>query len=901
MKKKKYEEQIDLRCAVDYQIQEMNVGAYLLERNGNYALRFGFKTSGIPSHLLKEAQEEALDDIAVGIRSVCSLEGQEMLRIVQKSFYGSDRRAEELEELAEVQTNGALEFLALADRANCEELGAENKRREYSTIIYGTYGNEFNFAENLVENALRKVNRLYRYIKGSYSDELNQQLEPFLLAGFEEFLEWKRILEKRFKLTVKALNTSELKLLAWQEFNLRPPTKEDFHTIKISEENGEIYFEEENDKLALRSVLIKGDAGKASIPESGENYIKIKEKYIGAVVIENRLEGYEDSQTENQLLFWWNCLKNIPDCEIVTEIFRSNTKLDKLRIARNIRGAKGSKQLVEKYGGEGVESDEEIIDARETLKQLAGKHRTFAFSVVIFPSRKTLTELDRTCQEIVKSLPLGLAIREDCDVHSLWRNKQGFNWRPLVGGMRRQTYSDLEIPVPLVAPQKFGKNRGIEFYDADSLSPMLINYIDDNHNTLFIAQKRTGKTATVIAKIVNNLLYKIPSTFLDYGMVDERTTCSDLVDFLGEEIAANIKMGTTPCNIFQLPNYKKFGEEVRLERMKSYQNSLFNFLEQVLNEDNKTVEIAKDKRKFLDFGMTEFFENSQIRNRYDRSFLTSIKEQPTAIDLIEFLENIESFTSANIEIETDVKERVVRELKLFFYNGFGKTLCHPGGVDFTTPFLNFSLRGAKNKSEITLCAMAVQALANARAMVAERSYVALDEGSLLLSDPALAKTSGEFAVNGAKSGIILDVISQDVSAIVNSAAAAQFSTNLDIKLIGSIASSDKVALANYLNVDPSVFDLNASRGFLPNPIEFTTHWRLFYKNQVRHLLLRVNPHFLAIVSSNPDEQKVRQRYLNAYDDPIEGLIELGKDYQRAKKNGTKISDLYPQKILAKTI
>ncbi len=110
--RKNYEQEIDLKCLVDYQLGGHQLGAYLLEREGRYCLRCGFKSPGIPSHLLKSAQDIALDNMSEGIRSIYGLEGQETLRIIQRSLSNNNSRSMEMGELAQRQSNQRLQFLA---------------------------------------------------------------------------------------------------------------------------------------------------------------------------------------------------------------------------------------------------------------------------------------------------------------------------------------------------------------------------------------------------------------------------------------------------------------------------------------------------------------------------------------------------------------------------------------------------------------------------------------------------------------------------------------------------------------------------------------------------------------------------------------------------------------------
>lgn len=886
--RKDYEKEIDLRCMVEFKLLGRNVGAYLLERKGRYALRFGFDTEGIKHYLPPHQQNAALDNLAKGIRSTYSIPGLETLRIRQRNLNCSSAKVTELESTAIRQKNQFLQLLILAQSERVWQLDRDCHRLNYSTEIFTTYGNEFEFDESWSETLLRRLNKGYRHVKASYRQELHQQLEPFLLEGFERYLQWERILEKRFKLKTKTKTWQQLWELAELEFNATR-LGSSTHLLKVTEKNGELDVDEDESELSARSILIRGEKV-ASIPKASYEWMKIKGEFVAAVVLERKLEGYED-----QFNFFWNVLKETPNCEIAWEIFPSNTTLDRVNLVRTIRGAKSLKQLSEKYGSEGTQSELEIEDAKAAQTEIASNKKTFKLSVVFFVYRKNLKELKKACEDLSNNLPLGVAVREDANVHELWRNKQPFNWKPLLGTLRRQTYIDAEIAAPIVCSRGYEKRRGLELYDAVSKSPFLINYIDENHNSLVIAQKRKGKTSLILEKLLIDLIEEIPSMFLDYGMVEGRTTCSDLVDLLGPSLAENVEMGITGCNILRLPIDDRLSQKARQQRAIVYQNSLIGFLERVVLENGVKSDSDSDLIRFLNLGVEQFFEAETIKSRYEEA-RRSRNAEPIAIDLIEFLENIEKRVDLDFAIDEGVKQRVVYKLRMFFATRLGKSFSDRFGFDFTIPFLNFSLRGAKNSFEKTIAAMATQILANARAMAYEKTRVTVDEGSLLLKDSIVADSIAEHTVNGGKSGQIVDLISQEVQSIVNCSAAAQFKENLDHKLIGAVSASNQETLAEFLSVEPSALDLNTTSDFDPDPSRLVTHWTLFDRNDRIHLIHCPSAHFLASIASNPAEQKARSRYLKAYSSPVEAILEFGKDYYLAKKNGIAIETLKPPEL-----
>ena len=891
-----YESNIHLRAICQLNLRNRQVGAYLLEEDKHYSLRFGLTFPGVHPFV---GQEKMLSTLKAWNKGIRGFPAQEVLRIHQKSISDSQGREEELEARAErwETENPALSSLNYHQYSHTQALSSKGKRQKYQNHIFVSWGyrpgesSEQDLIENLLGKAIVSINEAVLTFKGEKKADFHSMLKEMLPLGFDEsFLHWEQQLNTRMGLKTKPMQSGDLWAYAWKEFNLSE-VKKIPHLIIATEVNGEVEIEEKiPEKLCPASVLIRGENALPSIPMENFDWQKAKGQYTAALVLDEKLDGYADK--EHQFKYWWLPFVETHNCEIVWEAQLSNATFDNINLQRTLKFQKGMAKWAEKKGSYSVVADEEIIDSIEAQRKILQGERTVTVSVLFFLTRNSPRELNTACKQLANIFPQGKLIRETDIVPELWRNKQPFVNRRLVGSLRRHTYLSSDISLPVLTTKSF-ESRGMEFITFEGGKPVCLD-ADKHHNYLAIARTRKGKSTKTADKIFTDLSCGIPSMTLDYGMVTGETSYSKMADFLGRG-GANIEVAYTNYNLFQTPNLSHLSRELQQKREAVFQASLLSSLQTITLEDERGTRFAKRVTSALDSLIVLFFRSPQNQARYEAAHRRGIgsrewNQMPT---LPEFRDFVAGVDIQELAISSEAREEIVMMLSSFIRSPFGQSFSRPSNVDLNAPFLNFSLRGARNDHETTLLGTMAQAMAITRAMEYIKSSFIVEEGSLLFEKPALVYNTAEMMVNGGKSGISVSILAQDLPTVANCAAGSKFLTNTDIKMIGSIDDSDLDDLAHYLKKSPEVFERNAREDFDPDPINLCSHWLMLAEGTRLYVSHYPSPALMALVASNPQEQEARKRYFDAYEDPIEALAALALDYEKARKSGMPMSELAP--------
>ena len=895
-----YENNLHLKAVCQLNLGNRRVGAYLLEEKKNYSLRFGFTLPGVHPFV---GESKILSTLKAWNEGIRGFPPNEVIRIHSLSYSDSREREKELEERADrCEDNPGLQLLNYHQQRHTQDLTEKGKRCLYQNHIFTSWGykpgesSEQDLLENLLGKTLFKIEDAYLTFKGEKTEEFHELLREIFSRGFDEsFLRWERQLNTRMGLSTKPMQSEDLWLYAWKQFNLKD-AKEIPHLITATYVDGRIEIEETiTSKLCPASVLIRGDDGRASVPQENFAWQKNQGKYTAAVVLEEKLDGYADE--EHQFKYWWLPFLEIHDCEIVMEMQLSNSTLDNVNLQRTVKFNKSMAKYSQEKGGHSVIAHEEIDDSIEAQKKILQGDKTVSLSVVFYVTRKTLRELSNACQMLTDLLPAGKLTWDEDIAPELWRNKLPFVNRSLVDTpLRRHIYLSSDLSLPVLTTKSF-EARGIEFITKEGGKPVCLDTGNQHYNRLIIARTRKGKSTKIADEIFTDLSYRVPVLVLDYGMVDGRTTYSDMVNFLGSEGGANIEVATTKCNLLQTPNLESLTAELKKKREGAFQASILSSLQTLTLGGERDTRFARRVSSALDALITLFFQNALIQGRYKEAHRSGMGSQewlkmPTLPVFRDFAAEID-LEEIGGKVSAEARDEIVMMLSNFIRSPFGQSFSYPSTVRLDAPLLNFSLRGARNENEFTLLGTMAQTMATTRAMEHIKSSLIVEECSLLLEKPALVYNTAEMVVNGGKSGISVSILAQDLPTVATCPAGSKLLTNTSIKMIGSIDDSDINDLAHYLKKHPSVFERNARDDFNPEPINLCSHWLMLAEGIRLYLSHYPSPALMALVASNPQEQKARERYLSAYGDPIEAISMFAIDYQRARQTGTPMAELAP--------
>lgn len=891
-RRRSFESEIKLVCVCEFNLRDRNFAAYLLREGNKYCVNFGFITEGNHPFLTKKQMEANLANWSKGIKGFPS---DEVLRIHMRSHADDSERWIELEQRADATALPQLQYLNYRQQKKTRELTEKGIRRKISIDLFATYtyhpGKEA--GQDLIEQGLAWVVNKYDALKGRRKVKQREIITNVLNQAFNEgFLLWEHQLNTRMGLACKPMSKEQMWSYARREFNVTDDDKIP-HLAVLREVDGQLVVEEIiSSDLAPASVLIRGENGLPSTPQADDRWVYVKGQYVGAVVLDDRIEGYGDK--EHQYSYWFEPFCQIENCEVVVELALANATMTRMKLQRLTRQQKSLVKEANERNNEDVLALMQSQGAASAQKKLIQGDRPVVYSCVFFLYRDSKQGASEACARLVNFLPQGKLIRETDVSWELWRNKEPFTWKRLLSESRRQTYFNDEIPLPLVCTEPLD-SLGLELIARQGGMPIYLDFVKQHRGIMIIAKSRRGKSVLAADMIFTALSYGLPVIVLDYGDASGATTYSDLADYLGDA-GANIDAADTSNNLLETPNLSRVPADKREKHFATFRSFIVTALETLIMGSERGTRLAKKVHALLNYAVACFFTAPDIDARYQAAHADGFGSEawwkmPTLTDFLSFVRQLPLDELGGSETIGEAVNETIMQISTWMKSPVGKAISEPSVVRMDAQLLCFSLRGASDDDEATICALGAQSNAIRRALEHPKSKIVVDEGSVLFRKAGLVYSVGEMVANGAKSGISVALISQDIETIANSAAGPQFLANLDVKLVGAIEESAIDPLAHFLKKDPASFLPNTHKNFLPDNVLLCSNWLMIVESrmsQVRHFPC---DDLLAIVANNPPERAARERFRKMYNYQLAYLPPFAEVYVSSRRSGKSMDEI----------
>ena len=899
-KHKDFEKELHCPAICRFHYQGEVIGGYILEKRGEHQVNFGFKTQGLHSFQTAGQIPNILRNWNEGLVSL----HKAGIRIHQISSTQNDSLLEELEKRADRLSNPTLQFLAYGRHKAANKRIAAQKRCEYKTILIAPYYYQKNQTgqEDLIESKVSWLLDKYGYLNGEKEQDKRKFYSKLLGDSFRQgYLTWKQNLINRFRLpSIKPMTAEELWAYVWRQFNKTevPPIP---HVIDVFfNRDGTVSLKEEfNSSRSLSSKLIGGGELKPSIPyrsKQWNHWIRVKDKYVGAIVYDEEIEGYPDD--EGQFKFFWSRIQTIPDSEIVMEVNPANQKVEEFLMRRAARGNIFDIKETEKSGDKNIRAEQLNEEIFEAQRKLLENNRLCLVSVVIYLYRKSNKQLDNDIDQIIKKFP-NLCFKREMDcVDRLWLNKLPIVQERLVHNNRQIKMLSEDIPLPVVVPKKFDR-KGFELLTKKGHSPIHIDFVDQHRGMLTIATTEAGKTTLTCDIIDYNLGEGIPSVCVDYGNLDGTTSYTDYTNGLGKR-GVNIQAGISNHNLIQTPDLRGLSPAHKETHKASSEGFIYSFLQSIVLGDDRASKTAKRVSSLLGYAVSKFYDDQKIIRRFEYGYKGGLGSSdwlrmPTIIDLRDYIISI-SHDDFGIETEilTEAKQEVLWGLSTFINSRLGQKLSVPSAINVEADFLCISMRQARNADEMALLSLCAQSLAMNQALKSPKCFVILDEGNIMGQNRTVLINIAEFIVNGRKGSIFCNVIMQNIDTLMAAGELGQvIIDNLQVKMIGRLLPSAIPNLVKGLKLPEMDLAKNAGSDFLQDSINLASHWLMLcegLKIQVSHA---PSTELVALLASNPQESGARKRYLAAYDNFWQAMGIFAHDYERARKADIPFDQLVP--------
>ncbi|MEO1391198.1 MAG: hypothetical protein AAFV85_28030 [Cyanobacteria bacterium J06634_6] len=883
---KPFEDESHLECICRLVLRGRNVGAYLLKKRGQFTFVFGFRPVGIHTLLAQGQAETVLGHLEEGLKG---FRPGDRLRIHLRSFSEDISRQQELESL--IQRNSALEskFLLMAQQRAVREMTNQGMRQPKQIYMFASHTIESGKSTHAdqTERILAWFVDKYDTFKGTKDQKEQQEYSQLLNAAFTDgYLHWEQQINSRMGLQVAPMTADELWAYLESQFNHAPPRPIP-QCLTLSEtDDGLTFAEHINEELHAASVLIRGENGRSSHPKADRQWVKVKDKFVGAVVLESKPMGF--TSPEHQLYFLWQALAQFADCEFVCELAaadRTMTRITLQRLTKQNLTATFQANLLKNVDVASQLRMKQGVAAQEQIYQGA---LPIWVSVVALIYRDTPESLSEACQKLTNTFHQGAFIREAEVAWSLWLKSLPIVKDWLLGDGCKQLYLTNEAPglMPVACPRQID-SKGIELITHQGNMPIKIDFATKHRGMLILAETRGGKSVLAAEIFVWAIANGMNVISLDYPKPDGTTTYTDLVNFFGDQ-GAYFDIGSETNNLFQIPDLRHLPEKEQSERLDDYKEFLVKALDTMVMGADTENAMAKRVHTVLWQALAAFFEDAAIMARYEAALETGFgstewQEMPTLVDFVDVVAALDLGLESNLV--TDAISTILLELRGWLTSRVGRAISQPSSIRTDAQLTIFALRNVGDNIEAAVLALSAQSMAFRRALEVTDSLLAIDESPILFKYSGIAQIIGQVCANGAKSGIRPLIIGQDPDTIANSVAGTQILQNLNTRFIGAIQANALPSYERLFGYDPRLLMPNTDEAFRIDSSRVCSHWMVDADARLTGCSHHPSPELLGAVANNQKEQRARQRVLSQCGNKFAGYSAFAKAYVETVRAG----------------
>ncbi len=880
-----FEDSLHLSTMLNISLHGRDIGAYILSKGtqkDRFCFVFGFECEGIHTTLTSEQIDTTFNNLEAGLKDIPS---GERLTLHLKSFRSDKERQKELISLSNKTSSRDIKYLLMSERARSRELNLSGVRNLKSLKIYVTYTIEPDSknSDDWIENTLTKIELWLSKFKGQLTDLENQRLETLIFNSYKEgFCSWEQILSNKMGLNIKPLTASELWGDLWKRFNNTPPIE--IPQLITLDENG--IHEQVNSTLGSSRLLIENIHSttllmETEVPCADRRWVYLKNQYIGVLTFLEKPGGWSDKFSQLRYLWEFLSRESVNDTEIFCDLTPANPALVKTTLQRVLKQSNVT-ALIAQEKNKTIDVNAQI----KLRKSLAAQEELYEGAVPIYTGiailvyRSNLEELDRATRYIERSFQRpAQVIRETEYAWKIWLQTLPVVWEGLLTKPfnRRHLYLTSEVPglMPLVFTS-VGDEQGFELIAEEGGSPVHIDLFNQHKNLALFATTRAGKSVLVSGILTQALAHGIPIVALDFPKPDGTSTFTDYTEFI-EDHGAYFDISKQTNNLFEQPDLRLLSPEQKKDRLVDYTAFLETALmTMVLGSTGEDKLMSQTVRSLLNLALRAFFEDENIKNRYQESTLGGFgsaawQNTPTLKDFLPFC-SIEHLLLESISGKVEEALNFI-EIRLRFWlsSRVGKAISSPSSFATDASLLVFALRNLSDSEDAAILSLSAYSAALRRALSHPASIFFIDEAPILFEFDQIADLVGRICANGAKAGIRVILSIQDPDTIAKSKAGSKILQNMTTRLIGRIQPVAIDSFVDILKYPREIISRNASENFFPRKEGVYSQWLL--DNNGLFTFCRYYPGYeqLAVVANNPNEQIFRQRALQRYENKYEAI------------------------------
>ncbi|MBE9052751.1 hypothetical protein IQ243_20450 [Nostocales cyanobacterium LEGE 11386] len=863
------------------------IGALILKKDEDIQIKFCFDCVGIHPNLPSEQILPIFNGIESGLKEIPE---DESLTIHFGSFTDDFDRQSELKNIESECDIEQLKLLIRSERLRIKDLTKNGSRKNKFLRLWCTYtvNSDDNKSQDYVETGIKKIQTLWYQFTGEIHEFNNRRIENILHNSFTDgFQLWEQIISNKMKLSVKALSADEIWSVVWKQFNRTDPPPIP-NPLVINQSNG--ITETQTSDFHIRHHLLENEQ---SVPFFDRRWVKIQDKYIGALNFSQKPGGWIDEYS--QLRYLWEVIsrESISDTEVFCQITRANQGITKTNLQRLTKQSITSTTISSKGGSIDVKAGMNIEEAVEAQKTIYKGSLVVATAVVFLVHRKSRRELDDACRYLASCfLRPAVVSREIEYAWKVWLQCCPFVWESLLTKPfnRRLPYFSSEAPglMPLICTAT-GDKRGFELIAEEGGTPVHLDLYDNHKNLAVFGATRSGKSVLVAGILTPAIAQDIPVVALDYPKPDGTSTFTDYTNLLGKD-GAYFDITKESNNLFELPDLRGMDEEIIKERLTDFKEFIKTVLMTMIigtNAIGVSTSILSNIESIVTLALETFFNEDEIKLRYKAALEAGVgtkewDDTPTLRDFYNYCSpgyiKLDSIANNSKEV-LGALEQIRLRLKFWLNTRVGQSISRPSSFRTDAKLLVFALRNLASESDAAILALSAYAAALRRALSSKASIFFLDEAPILFQFESIAELIGRLCANGAKAGIRVILSAQEPESIFQSKAAPKIFANITTRLVGRIQSSAIDPFVERFKYPYEIIQVNSTEAFYPKKEGIYSQWLLDDNGKLT--FCRYYPAYclLAAVANNPNEQELRTLFLNHYQhNPMLGLFKFSEDY-----------------------
>jgi hypothetical protein len=898
------EDLVDIKYIISFEnTGGQNVGALLLERNGQLMLKFCFGTSGIHNDI---TIDQAISIISQLREIIKDMPLGETLTIDRSNFPDWLLRYQELEDILDRNGDHPSNGLIHAEQSGLIEASTSTtnrKRNKPLTTIWPTITSKaLEEKLDIPSKILHNAELFVKSISGQLAQEKSAHVGQFVDEAWKKYMRWHDILTIRLNSLQKlhAYTAPEIWAHLWLELNRSNGCKAPKipHLLRVDVQTGSI--EEISDPDDTRNTKAILFSSPLAISKNNPGYIYQDGKYIVSAALQKHCGAWGDHDID-QLNWMADHLANTTDTRVVVEFGRAlqDSVTEKLR---NFSGdaIKGMDYSARK-GKSLVRDEEELIDAADAERAIVRGSTAVVFGLVFFfhadelkdcldagrkmiqrfgtDGKTNILQLEVTaCQQNwYQSLPITMS-------HLL----EGTS-NPLLPHDRRMQVNSEALPVyiPLASPSSTA-DEGIEFTSKFGDVPIYLdtqNQKFKGHGAIFGQPRESGKTVlgSMITSqmlaygryctIINISKSKEIDSYIDYAKLMMHGELFDIVD-------SSYNFMTPPSR----PASMTFAEAQNSSEWKDIVKSHESFIRQVLLAAVLGADLKNDKfdTGAVDSVLTQllatFFGAGEIQMRFRDAKKGGLGSEawantPTVVDFVEKYCGIERMIGRTSDEDRRIVDHIRSRLTSWFVtaNCLAPSLAKPSSFESESRLLVISLRDFANNDEAAVYGLVAQGLAFRRAIkyMKEGTFLFNDENKIAMKFPSLARGLGSLHIDGGKANMIIWSAMQPPDTITASAAAAEIQSSLRYIMVGKIPAGTERIYAEHLELPVEHLKRCSDIGWGVNAEGGYSSWLFSQDGHCCFIKAEPQKALLNVMRSYKDEIDERRERLTGISDPIE--------------------------------